>query len=247
MGLWADFLTQVRRALRRLIELAGGALTRAAPLLYRSERERETARRQAREARWYAVRGDQTLRLAYDLGPEAVVLDAGGYHGDWAADIYCKFGCRIHLFEPVPEFADTIERRFERNESITLHRYGLAGEDRCDSIELDQGGSSTVLTPVGIDTRTEEIKLRDVIGVLERLDLEEIDLLKINIEGGEYELLERLLSSGGAGRFRYLQIQFHPGAPDAGSRTRAIQDGLSRTHRQMWSYPWVWESWERRT
>jgi FkbM family methyltransferase len=232
--------------LRRLIELAGGALARAAPLIYRSERERETARRQAREVRWYADRGDQTLRLAYDLGPGAVVLDAGGYHGDWAADIYCKFACRIHVFEPVAEFATTIARRFERNESVTVHRYGLAGQDRRSWIALDEGGSSTVFTPTGMAAQREEIELRDVVGVIERLDGDRIDLLKINIEGGEYELLERLLSADRVGHFRYLQIQFHPGVPGAESRRQAIQDDLARTHRQMWSYPWVWESWERR-
>jgi FkbM family methyltransferase len=236
----------VRRALRRLIELAGGALARLAPLVYRSEREREGARRQELDAQWYADRGDETLRLAYDLSPEAVVLDAGGYHGDWAANIFCKFTCRIEIFEPVPSFAAMIERRFERNPLVTVQRYGLAGEDRRDSIVVDEGGSSTVMTPVGIPTRTEQIELRDVIGVIEGLELEEIDLLKINIEGGEYELLERLLSEEAVGHFRYLQIQFHLGAPNGEPRMRAIQDGLSHTHRQMWSYPWVWESWERR-
>ena len=235
----------MRRALRRLIELAGGALARLAPLAYRSERERETARRQERERQWYADQGDQTLRLDYDLAPSAVVLDAGGYHGDWAADIYCKFSCRIHVFEPVSEFATTVTRRFEHNESVTVHRYGLGSEDRRESITLDEGGSSAVLTPIGIDPRTELIELRDVLGVVEGLGLQEIDLLKLNIEGGEYELLERLLSADAVGRFRYLQIQFHLGVPDAESRRRRIQEGLSHSHRQVWCYPWVWESWER--
>jgi len=241
----AEFLAAVRRALRRLTELAAGALTRAGRLIYQSDRDRETARLQARQARWYADRGDETLRLAYDLGPEAIVVDAGGYHGDWAADIFCKFACRIEIFEPVVGFATTIGRRFEQNRFVTVHRYGLAGEDRRDSILLDEGGSSAVIKPVGITARTEEIELRDVISVIEELDGEDVDLLKINIEGGEYELMERLLSAERVDSFRYLQIQFHPGAPEAESRMDAIQAGLARTHRRMWSYPWVWESWER--
>ena len=31
--------------------------------------------------RWFADRGDQTLRLDYDLNENSVVLDLGGYHG----------------------------------------------------------------------------------------------------------------------------------------------------------------------
>jgi hypothetical protein len=86
-----------------------------------------------------------------------------------------------------------------------------------------------------------------VVEVIDELDRDQIDLLKINIEGGEFELLERLLAAGQADRLRYLQIQFHPGPPAAESRREAIRDGLARTHRLMWDYPWIWESWERRS
>src|SRR4029077_2099620 len=82
-------ITTSRRALRRFFELAAGALSRVAPLIYRSERERATRRRLAEERQWYTDRGDETLRLAYDLGPETLVMDAGGYHGNWSADLFC--------------------------------------------------------------------------------------------------------------------------------------------------------------
>lgn len=238
-------VTNLRRALRRFFELAAGALSRLAPLIYRSERERATRRGLAEERQWYADRGDETLRLDYDLGPEALVMDAGGYRGNWSADVFCRFACRIEVFEPVRAFADGIERRFAANPSVTVHRYGLAGQDRRDLMVLDEGASSAVMEPVGAAGAHEEIELRDVSGVMEELDRPEVDLIKINIEGGEYELLERLLEAGLVERFRHLQIQFHRRAPDAATRMRAIQSGLARTHRQSWSYPWIWESWER--
>ncbi len=241
----AGLVTTLRRALRRFFELAAGALSRLAPLIHRSERERATRKRLAEERQWYADRGDETLRLDYDLGPEALVIDAGGYRGNWSADIFCRFACRIEVFEPVTAFADEIERRFSANPSVTVHRCGLAGRDRREAIMLDEGASSTVKEPIGAAGTREEIELRDVAGVIEGLDRTDVDLIKVNIEGGEYELLERLLETGLVERFRHLQIQFHRGAPDAASRMREIQSGLARTHRQSWSYPWIWESWER--
>ena len=36
---------------------------------------------------------------------EDVVLDAGGYLGDWTAAIPVRYGCRCEILEPVPEFA----------------------------------------------------------------------------------------------------------------------------------------------
>ena len=239
-------MTELRRALRRFLELAAGALSRLAPLIYRSEQERASLERQKLERQWYADRGDQTLRLDYDLAPGSLVLDAGGYRGNFAADLFCKFGCRIEVFEPVGPFAEGVEDRFAQNPLVTVHRFGLGGESRRDSILVDEGASSAVLTPVGVEAEREEIEIRDVVEVMDSLDRDEIDLLKVNIEGGEYELLERLLAAGRASRIRHLQIQFHPRVPDAEPRRRAIQEGLSETHRQIWDYPWIWESWERR-
>jgi FkbM family methyltransferase len=239
-------LTELRRALRRFLELAAGALSRLAPLIYRSEQERASLERQKLERQWYADRGDQTLRLDYDLAPGSLVLDAGGYRGNFAADLFCKFGCRIEVFEPVGPFAKGVEDRFAQNPLVTVHRFGLGGESRRDLILVDEGASSAVLTPAGVEAEREEIEIRDVVEVMDTVDRDEIDLLKVNIEGGEYELLERLLSAGRASRIRHLQIQFHPRVPDAEPRRRAIQEGLSETHRQIWDYPWIWESWERR-
>ena len=238
-------MTGLRRALRRFLELAAGALTRLAPLIYRSEQERASLERQKLERQWCADRGDETLRLDYDLEPEALVLDAGGYHGDWSADIFCRFACRIEIFEPVPSFAGRIERRFAGNPRVFLHRFGLAGRDRRDTMALGEGGSSAVIEPPGASGTQEAIELRDIVSVMDQLDRPEVDLIKVNIEGGEYELLERLLEARLVDRFRHLQIQFHEGAPAAAARMRAIQSGLARTHRQAWTYPWIWESWER--
>ena len=238
-------MTGLRRALRRFLELAAGALSRLAPLIYRSEQERASLRRQKLERQWYADRGDETLRLDYDLGPGSLVLDAGGYRGNFAADVFCRFGCRIEVFEPVGPFADGIEGRFAHNPLVAVHRFGLGGESRRDSILVDEGASSAILAPVGVEAEREEIEIRDVVEVIDGLDRDEIDLLKVNIEGGEFELLERLLSAGRVSPIRHLQIQFHLGLPDAEPRRRAIQEGLSGTHRQTWNYPWIWESWER--
>ena len=41
--------------------------------------------------RWINDSGDQTLRLTYDLSPGSVVVDAGGYVGQWAEDIHKKY------------------------------------------------------------------------------------------------------------------------------------------------------------
>jgi hypothetical protein len=67
--------------------------------------------------------------------------------------------------------------------------------------------------------------------------------MKINIEGGEYELLEHLINSGLVSRIRRMQIQFHDFVPDAVARRARLVEALARSHRQSWSYYFVWEEW----
>src|SRR5207302_690624 len=73
--------------------------------------------------------------------------------------------------------------------------------------------------------------------------IERIDLMKVNTEGGEYELLEHLLNASLITKIGNLQVQFHHCVPDALERMQAIQHQLERTHRLTYQYPFVWENW----
>ena len=56
------------------------------------------------EYRWIDDKGDSELRLNYNLNEDSVVVDLGGFKGDWSALISEKYSCNIHIFEPVREF-----------------------------------------------------------------------------------------------------------------------------------------------
>ena len=75
----------------------------------------------------------------------------------------------------------------------------------------DEEGSSEV-------TQNEtniRIKIKDIVSVMNQLNIEYIDFLKLNIEGSEYELLESLISSNNLDKIKYLQIQFHENVNNA--------------------------------
>ena len=77
----------------------------------------------------------------------------------------------------------------------------------------------------------------------DRNGIGEIDLMKINIEGGEYEFLEYLLDTGLAVKIKNVQVQFHDFVPNAETRTKSIQERLSQTHSLTYQYEFVWENW----
>ena len=225
----------MRAQLRRGLEFAAGALRRLAGRVHESPAER-------RLQPWLRVRGDETLRVEYDLAQSSVVFDVGGYQGQWASEIYARYRCRVHVFEPVPEFADRIRARFVRNPDIEVYAFGLSGTTGRATVSLALDRSST-LRSAG------EMREIDVVGIgefLARHPVPRIDLMKINIEGGEYDLLDAMLSAGLADRVHAFQIQFHDFVDRADERMADIQRRLSVTHRAAYQFPYVWEGWLRR-
>ena len=228
----------MRRQIHRLAARGAGLLGRLARAAWEPPQQR-------RVAAWQRDRGDATRRLDYDLGAGAIVLDLGGYEGQWASDMFGRFACTIHILEPVPEFADRIAARFARNPRIHLHRVGLAGRSGAATLALAADASSAHAPPAP-GARAQVITLVAAAEFFREQRLEAIDLMKINIEGGEYELLEHLLDAGLVSRVREIQIQFHDFVPGAEARMAAIQGRLAQTHDLTWQYRFVWENWRRR-
>jgi FkbM family methyltransferase len=196
--------------------------------------------------KWRAVAGgggDNTLRLDYPLNPGDRVLDVGGYLGDFAHEILVRHDVGINVFEPVASFANHLRVRFAEEKRVSVHEFGLAGATRSEQIAI-ASESSSILRDFAT-AATQSIRLVAAKEFLDGLD-GDIALLKINIEGCEYELLEHLLDENLFARVRYLQVQFHDFVPGARDRRRQLRERLARTHREQWNYPFIWESWERK-
>ena len=92
---------------------------------------------------------------------------------------------------------------------------------------------------------TEEIEIIDIKKWFENMNIREVDLVKINIEGGEYELLERMIETGIIKMIDSLQVQFHEISVDSDRRMKKIQQDLEETHFPTYQYKYVWENWKR--
>jgi len=177
-----------------------------------------------------------------------VVLDVGAYIGEWSARVIEKHQPRhLYLFEPEPGSVGHLQQRFAGNESVTLQAVGLGGSDGSLPF-VTRGMGSTFYGVDGEDDpeSVESLPIRDVAAVLDELGHEQIDLMKLNIEGGEYDVLERMLEKGQTSRVHCFMIQFHEWLDGAHSRRRRIRRMLRRTHREVWNYPFVWEQWVRK-
>lgn len=176
-----------------------------------------------------------------DLGPlpaGAEVWDAGAYEGAWARDIQARYhdAC-LRLYEPVPQYFDRLKKEWFR-----AYPYGLSDRNETTTITIAGDRSSTY--EMGRDgTGRTQIALADV---LEVLGDQTVHVLKLNVEGAEYPILERLTSANRLHQIHTLLIQFHTFIPNFGERYLAIKKAMLKTHDLTWRTPFVWERWDLR-
>ena len=192
--------------------------------------------------KWYGEDGETNLKHDFDLNKQSVVLDVGGYVGDWAFEMSKRYGSKIYVFEPVSKYASKIIARLKKHPNIKVYPVGLGGKERSETISIDELASS-VFTKA---KETEQIDIIDIVDFCRKNKIKHIDLIKMNIEGGEYELLDRMISSGLVDDISTLLIQFHNFVPHGEAKMERIQRSLSKTHRQKFQYLFVWERWDKK-
>lgn len=192
--------------------------------------------------RWWADGAENTLRVNYPLFPGDVVLDVGAYDGSWTADLLRAVSPVrpiVYLFEPLPNMCRVIDERL-KGADIRVVNAALSDVDGEGMIEDRSHESSMHLGG------TTKIRTMDVRTALKEYSFSTIKLLSLNVEGHEYRILDRMIGLGAVESIEYLQIQFHEFVPGAVEKREAILAELSKTHYQVWNYPFVWESWKRR-
>jgi FkbM family methyltransferase len=182
----------------------------------------------------------EAQRLDYPLGPQSIVLDVGAYVGEFTRAAAERWNCNIYAFEPCPIFFKQACTFVDPK--VSFFCYGLGASTRRAMLSLSNDSSSLFGSASGV-----EVDIRDVADVWRDFSLENIDLMKMNCEGSEYELLERMHSAGLLQRVKYFQIQWHYVLPEAKARRLQSIEALQQTHHLQWDWPAVaWQSWERK-
>lgn len=192
--------------------------------------------------KWFSVDGDNTLRLNYSLNSDSLVFDLGGYEGEWSKKIYEKYKCYIYIFEPIPELYTNLLNKFKSFDKIKVFPFGVSDEDKMCEISLLNDASS-------FHSKSDKKVLTKVISITKFLNdnnIKNIDLIKINIEGDEFSVLNNLLQNKLINIFDNIQVQFHYINDDSISLRNSIRESLSLTHKCTYNYEFVWENWKKK-
>ena len=183
---------------------------------------------------------DSLITMNLGLDKSSNVVEVGGYLGSWSSQILELYKCNLQIFEPVPEYFALLHEKFSQFENISLYNFGLAPESVWVNFGLD--GPGTGLSSDGDNVQVELRAVQDVIHILPS----RIDLIAINIEGGEYSLIPEFQRYKLLDRCDTIFIQFHCLDSNSKRQRQICRKLLSKTHTLSWTYDFVWEAWKRK-
>ncbi len=195
--------------------------------------------KQSQFDRFFASGGNSIRYNNHKLNSNSVVVDLGSYQGEFAQQIYKKYKCNIHAYQAIPEFAKMCDNKFINNDKFTVHNSGVGYYSRQQYFSLSANGSGQFAQGEKV-----LVDIKDISEVIDELG--NIDLLKINIQGGQFEVLDRILDKKLQNKIKCIQVQFHYFVDDAMIKRQAIQKRLSDSHKLDYNYQFVWQQWRKK-
>lgn len=169
------------------------------------------------------------------------ILVLGGYLGD-SVDRWLEASSGlVMVVEPVAEYFQMLDSKFSGNPRVELFHLAVGDQNGMIEIYIDgmKSGSNAHSTLI----QSAEIMAAD--DFLKKLPIKPT-VIEINIEGGEYLVMQNLFKSNLVEQVRTFLVQFHKYAYRDEIMRGEIREKLSATHAEIYCYEWVWERWDRK-
>lgn len=179
---------------------------------------------------------DQLSKIALGIGD--VAIDCGANVGNITARMADK-GATVYAFEPNPYAFEALRTRFENQKNVycinkgVLNRKGKARLYLHENAEQDQvwwsTGSSILQFKRNVNGDSSiEIQVVDLAIFIQKLD-GPIKVLKIDIEGAECAVLNRLIDTGSINRIEHVLVETHEQKiPELVGETEELRKRIAR-------------------
>jgi FkbM family methyltransferase len=147
-----------------------------------------------------------------DLGADSIIYSGGvGEDITFEQELIRRYGVKIHIFDPSPVAARTI--LLANSEALLFQPLGLAASSAAKFSVGGGSDSSTWLKAGGSNTGgSDTLACTSLAEEMKKNGHDFIDLLKIDIEGFEYDVLESCFAENI--RIRQLCVEFHDFFPE---------------------------------
>ena len=144
------------------------------------------------------------------LNRESVIYSVGvGSNIDFDLELINSFGATVHAFDPTPRSIEWVKSQ-KLPKHFIFHPFGLSAENGHMDFFPPSKASSTHFSPIdryGDTNNVVRAPVKDIDTIASELKHKEIDLLKMDIEGAEYEVIEALPKNRVA--INQILIEFH--------------------------------------
>jgi FkbM family methyltransferase len=171
--------------------------------------------------------GNRATGCSWQFCPDSLTQDSIVYGGGVGRDVTFEhalvkhFGCNVVLFDPSPTGLETMSLPENQIPQFRFAPVGLSGKNGTLRFAPPPDAQEGSWFSDGSPAATIEVPCVDLATLMRQYGHSRIDLLKIDIEGAEYEVLDHLLSR--RLHVKQVLVEFHhniiPGIP----RSRSIR------------------------
>lgn len=158
----------------------------------------------------------KNIATKYDIGKldaNSIVVDGGGYKGEWSKYILKQFGCKVYIFEPHPENMAKVRNLVGDDKNAVLIQKALFGKNGTQKLRMtpnadgyslyDRSKNRRIINEINVPT----VRLDTF---MEEFKIPHIDLIKLNVEGAEVDILMSLDKST-ASKIKRITFAEHSG------------------------------------
>jgi FkbM family methyltransferase len=150
-----------------------------------------------------------------------LVFDVGANVGDYAKQVLERFkNCTIHCFEPVPQNFKALTSNIQAS-NVFCHNIGFGSEDgtltlymgdadtACAMATAYQDTIKNIFTFAGEINRSVNCQLTTLDNFCKENNINEIDFLKIDVEGHELKVLRGAIKTIEENKIKVIQFEFN--------------------------------------
>jgi FkbM family methyltransferase len=164
------------------------------------------------------------------LDSRFLVIDVGGYNGDYAQKVLEMGASSVLIFEPNPKSYHRCCLRFKENPKVTVKRIALGDKNEKKKLYLKGISSSLSKDLAGSKSYTiVNLKKASEIAVFKKENY-----LKLNCEGSEFMIIKDLHKNKLLKNCREILVQFHRLI----GKKWEMRNILQETHTCVYSYKW---------
>jgi FkbM family methyltransferase len=183
----------------------------------------------------FPVEWHGTVKHGWAIDPQGISKDSVVYAfgvGDnisFDLSMIEKYGVCVHAFDPAPQAAQWLAKQ-TLPERFKFHEVAVSDHDGFVELFPPVPGRKchTTLERIPGQTPMHRVPARRVTTIMQELGHDRIDILKMDVEGAEYEVVEDLIRSRPP--IRQLLVEFHHRFPTLGAKKTKDAIRLLKNH-----------------